>query len=78
MEKYGWSSNPLTLSLSLSEEEVEGSEVCGRCDVVCAEMMDEQERDVWFSQAMDRFYFTEVGVAHQPGCGEAWSGVCIM
>ena len=27
---------------------------------MCAEMMEPQERDAWFSQASDRFYFLEV------------------
>ena len=39
---------------------MEGEVVCGRCEVVCAEMMEPQERDAWFNQASDRFYFLEV------------------
>lgn len=35
--------------------------MCGKCEVVCAEMMDSQEeKDAWFSHAPDRFYFMEV------------------
>ena len=45
---------------TLTEEEVGADVVCGKCEVVCAEMMETEERDAWFSLAPDRFYFMEV------------------
>ena len=44
-----------------AEVDVEGELVCGKCEVTCAEMMDKGERDAWFSQSSDRFYYIEVG-----------------
>ena len=49
---------------TLTDEEVEGDVVCGKCEVRCVEMVDTQDRDSWFSQSPDRFYFFEVSICH--------------
>ena len=43
---------------SSEETLVEASQMCGKCEVVCGEDLDE-DKDDWFIAQSDRFYFYE-------------------